>query len=172
MKRQGKFGIQLALASLALAPDAGADPLDTNVSDISTAYPTLVAQQYELRIAKADKGPNKAQNGELITFTMETTGAARSTKNEDVGPGHKMMHYVGVTPRTASEPGKRDYTNQDIAKGLAGIAKAAGLNATPRDIINNPKMLEGKVVLAKVKVAPETPEFPETNRIGDFLERK
>jgi hypothetical protein len=167
-----KYSIIIAAAAgsiLRMADAAeGVDPLDTNVNDIPTGYPLLPGGIMDLRIKSAVKEPTKKNDGERITFTLETFTETKDTKQQVVAPGWQVKHYVGITTR-ASEGDKRAYTNADIAKNLAEIGKSAGLNASPRDIINNPAQLDGKIVRVNLKVNKATEEFDESNRVGSFL---
>jgi hypothetical protein len=148
------------------------DPLDVNVNDIDTSRPILPAKMYDLRVKSAKREPTKANDGsERLTIVLETTGPETSTRGEPVPAGHQLFHYIGVTERPADGP-KRAYTNADIAKGVAGISKAAGLNESPRAIIANPAVLEGKVIPTKVKINAETKEFPESNGVSEFIVKK
>lgn len=177
MKRIGY--INTSIATLLLMADAaeGVDPLDTNVNDIDTSYPRIPAKVYDLKIASAKKEPTKDGTGERLTIVLETQEEVTSTEGEPLQPGHKLTHYIGITelPERPSKDGSktlRPYTAQDIAKAVAPIAKAAGLAVTVRSIIDNPAQLDGKTVLTKVKVSPETNEWPEANRIQDFVVRR
>lgn len=157
--------------NILLSPDSidGGDPLDTNVNDIDTSYPRLPAGLYDLKIGEVKKEPTKDHSGERLTIPMATVSEHTSTKGEPILPGLVITHYIGITPKPAAEAGKREYTNAEIAKAVAGIGKAAGLSCSVRDIINNPAQLNGRVVRCKIKIQKETDEFPESNRIADFV---
>src|SRR5690348_13734664 len=119
------------------------DPLDTNVNQIDTSYPRLPAANYDLKISSAKKEPTKANDGsERLTVVFETTTPQKSTNNETIAPGGiKITHYIGITEKPArTENGKaiNAYTGENIGKAIASVGKAARLNATPREIINNP----------------------------------
>jgi hypothetical protein len=152
------------------------DPLDTNVNDIDTSYPRIPESLYDLKIASAKKEKTKDGTGERLTIALETTIDVKSTEGELLKPGHKITHYIGITEKPERQNDRGDtiraYTNADIAKALAGIAKALELNTSPRSLMDNPAQLEGKVVRAKVKINKETPQFPESNGIGGFVVRK
>lgn len=153
------------------SPDAveSADPLDTNVNDIDTSYPILPASQYQFKLEGCKREPTRDNDGERLTIPHKLTEAAQDKKGEPVAPGHQITSYIGLTERLGV-PGKQDYTINSIKKSIARLAKAAGVNATVRAIIDNPSILDGKVVIAKVRVNKETAEFPESNSIGGYVE--
>lgn len=153
------------------------DPLDTNVNEIDTSWPRLPAANYDLKISKAVKEQTKAQDGDRLTIVFETTTPQKSTNGETIAPGGiKVSHYIGVTERparTETRDGKEvhieAYTGEKIGKAVAAVGKAARLNVTPRELINNPAQLEGKTLRCKVKNNKETDQFPESNKIAEFI---
>lgn len=147
------------------------DPLDTNVNDIDTSYPVIPAGLYDLRVKSVKREPTKDGTGERLTIALELTAPTVSTTGQPINVGHQITHYVGITPKEATD-GKRAYGNTEIAKSLASIAKAAGILCTPRDILSNPVILEGKTVRTKVGVSKETEEFSASNKVKDFVELK
>lgn len=157
------------------------DPLDTNVSDIDTTYPRLQAKLYDLKISKAEV-KEMTMSGvdhkvKRLQVTLETTAPATSTDGDELAPGHKLTHFITVEtlPARKTKDGKADiaeYTNESIKKGIASLAKPAGVVASVRAIIDNPSILEGKIVRTKVGISPETNEYPESNNIKQFVEIK
>lgn len=149
------------------------DPLNTNCNDIDTSYPRLPAAVYDLKIASIKKEPTKDGSGDRLTVVLETTSLHKSTTGEDIQPGLKITHYIGITEKPARTNDKgvdiRPYTNADIAKGISSLVKSAGGNTSPLGFINNPSQLEGRTVRTKIKIQKETPEFPESNRVGEFV---
>lgn len=149
------------------------DPMDTVVNDIDTSWPRLPTALYDMKIVKAVKEDTKAKDGERLTITLENTTSATSTIGEPIAVGGvKISHYIGVTEKPSrTENGKtiEAYTKEKIAKNVAALGKAARLAVTPRQLIDNPGQLEGVTVRCKVKINPETPEFPESNKIGEFI---
>lgn len=138
------------------------DLLDTDVSGIDTSFPRIVAGLYELSIATAEKVANKAGTGENLKLTLKTTQPATDTSGSPVPAGFTITTYIALT-----ETGK--YTQQMIAKALASLMKSAGMSGSPRTIIDNPALLVGKVVTAKVSINKETDEFAESNGIKGFV---
>lgn len=149
-----------------------ADPLDTNVNDIDTSYPVLPATHYMLKIEGAKVEPTKNNDGNRLTIPFRTVEKVQDKKGNEVLPGHQITHYIGVTerPEHLDEKGRTiaAYTLDSIKKSIARVAKAAGVSATVRQILDNPAMLDGKIVRAKVKVNKETDQFAESNSIASF----
>jgi len=144
-----------------------ADPLDTNVNDVNTDYPLLPASYYLMQLDNCTKQPNKHGTGDNLVIPHKLTEAAQDTKGEPVAPGLIITQYVSLV-ETSGGNGKQAYTIESIKKGVSRIAKAAGVNATVRQIIDNPAMLNGKQVRAKVTVSKETEEFSASNRISGY----
>lgn len=145
----------------------GVDPLNTNVNDIDTNYPLLPDSYYMFRLTDCAKVPNKAGTGDNLVVKHSLIDAAQDIKGEAVNPGFVITSYVSLT-ETSGGNGKQPYTIDNIKKGVARIAKAAGVNATVRQIIDNPAILNGKAVRAKVTTSKETAEFPASNRINSY----
>lgn len=173
------------LPLLLLSPDdvgggVASDPLDTDVGSIDTSFPRLMAGNYELKCLSAKREPAK-KFGERLTLVFENIKAERSTTGTDIPPGKaKIFHYIGITPRAARtepnpETGKlenfEEYTTAMIARSVAAPAKSARMTVTPRQILDNPAMLEGQIAFVKVGVQKETAEFGESNKIKEFLVR-
>lgn len=150
-----------------LSPDAegGGDPLDTNVNDIDTSFPLLPATIYELRVEKATTEPT-SKGGQQIVMKMKTTQETTSVKGDAVPAGFPLTKRIAVTetPR---------YTSRQIGQAIARVGKGLGVNATPREIINSPTMLEGKIATWNVTIRKATAEYPNpSNDVGDPVTRE
>lgn len=148
--------------------DENTDPLDVNIEDIDTSYPILPSGLYDLKIGMVKREPTKDNTGERLTVPLTTTTNHNSVKGEMVPAGLKITHYIGLTPREGHD-GKRDYTIQDVRKGVASICKAAGVGGTIKTTVDNPSILDGHVVRTKIGIQKETAEYPESNRVMGFL---
>ena len=142
-----------------------ADPLSTPVGDIDISRPVAAAANYEMEIHEPKVGPNKAQTGRNLEIKLKNTKEVKSTKGE-------IMHAKALVlskyyPLQASEK----MSIKQVAQSIARLAKGLGLNAsiTPKDIIDNPSMLSGKVGLFKVAIKQETSEYPEGNEVKDIV---
>lgn len=149
------------------------DPLNTNVDDINTDYPVLPAGHYNLRAEDCVVEPNKKGTGNNLVVPVVTMEEYRDLKGESVAPGMKITTYISLAETAGGELNsatgkpKKAYTIDDIKKGVARVAKALGVQATVRQIIDNPAMLNGKVVSnQKVKVNAETAEFKASNAVA------
>jgi hypothetical protein len=135
------------------------NPLDTPVNDIDTAFPRVAPGVYEFRIDGPAVGSNQKGTGELLTVPLRSCGELTSTDGERLPAGFGLTAWVGLTPT-----GNR--TEGAIAKDLALLAKSAGLlTATPRQLIENPTVLQDKIVKCKVSIQKETAEWPERNQV-------
>lgn len=142
------------------------DPLDTNINDVNTDYPILPASHYMFRI-EAEKKVNKAQTGDNLVVKHILTEGAQDIKGEPVSPGFVITSYISLT-ETQGGNGKQPYTIDNIKKGVARVAKAAGVSATVRQIMDNPTILNGKSVRANVGISKETSEYPASNKINGY----
>jgi len=113
------------------SPLAEVDPLDTNINDVNTDYPLLPATYYMLKIKDASVVRNKNNSGDVLVCPMATTEKVQDIKGEDVLPGHVLTYRAGLEVT-------EKYSIDMIKKAVARVAKAAGVNATVREIINNP----------------------------------
>lgn len=143
------------------------DPLDTNVNDVNTDYPILPASHYMFRLDECAKTPNKAGTGDNLVVKHKLIDGAQDVKGEPVSPGFVITSYISLTETTGGN-GKQPYTIDNIKKSVSRVAKAAGINATVREIINNPAILNGKAVRAKVGISKETSEYPASNNINGY----
>jgi len=140
---------------------AMADPLDTNVNDIDTSYPLIAPTYYMMKLEGCKVEPNSKGTGENLVLPHKTTEKCQDTKGNEVLPGHTTTRWVSLT-----ETEKRSI--DAIKKDVARVAKAFGVNATVRQIITNPTILDGKTARTKVTVKKETDEFPASNSIGGY----
>jgi hypothetical protein len=146
------------------SPDVvdGADPLDTPCNDIDTSFPLAPASTYPFECTKAEKTTKKDdESRELIAYTLTNTSTITSTKGEPMPPGSlPLIGRVSITPSDKMD-------NRAIAKNIARVVKGLGLNLTPRQVMNDPSLLVGGKGDWKVKLRPETNEFPARNELGD-----
>lgn len=148
-----------------------ADPLDMGVGDVDTSFPKLQPGLYDVEVDGVEINPSKATEGaEVMKLTYKTTQDATDTRGEHVNKGFPLYDYVALTP-TQGGNGKQPYTAKDIAKKLATIAQVCGLTTeTPRQIIDaKGAQLVGKVIRIKVGLSKETAEFPESNKVKQYV---
>lgn len=139
-----------------------ADPLDTPGGEYDTSFPVIQKGIKDLEIVSGEKLVSKSGN-DMLVFKLKTTQEDRDLNNEVVLAGFPLYHRIVITPT-------EDRTIQRIGKDLAIMLKAAGAgHLTPRQLINDPDVLKGSVVRAKVVVQKETDEFPTSNAIKTFV---
>lgn len=141
------------------------DGLDFNIADQDTARPRLPAAVYEFEIADPKKEPTKDKKGELLTMQLKTTKDHTAITGEPIKTGFTVFHRISLTttPR---------YPVESIKRNLASLFKAAGMSGSAKAILDQPAMLQGKKVQAKVTVKAETEQYPESNEVQYFIEPK
>jgi hypothetical protein len=149
------------------------DPLDTNVNDIDISFPVLPEKILDLRCVKAERVVKEDGTGETIKLEFETTTSEMSKRGDPIPAGSmKLFRYIGITEkpeRVENGKTKKPWTPSDIAKSVAQVAKPAGLNCSARAFIDNPAVLEGRVVRAKIIIEKAEGRYPERNSIGEFV---
>lgn len=158
-------GANTVAVNASLIPTPELDPLSTPVGDIDLSRPLAPASNYEMSVAEATVGPNKAQTGRNLNVKLKSTKEIRSTKGDVMAPGALVLSKY--YPLQATDK----MSLKQVAQGIARLAKGLGLPAslTATDIINNPSILAGKIGLFKVAVKQETAEYPEGNEVKDIV---
>jgi len=144
-----------------------ADPLDTPCNDVDTSMPKLQpGRVYRMEIRKSTVGPAKKDpSRQTLTIELRTTEDAVSTDGKPIHKGYPIYDRRSITPSDKMDLGA-------IAKGIATIVKATDLvnsGVTARQIINDPSMLDGKLVDVKTKIVPESDGFPESTGISQYI---
>lgn len=148
------------------------DPLDTNVNDIDLSMPRLPDGEYEFVIGECEVKRNNKDTGDNLVVPLKLNQEATSTDDEPLAVAQVVItDYIPITvgPYTDRNGKSRERTAVDVGKSIAKVARAAGVQATPRDIINSPALLNGKALKINTKIAKATDEFPETNRIKSYV---
>lgn len=141
------------------------DPLNQTAAATDTSMPLLKQGLYDLEITKAEVGTTD-KGTEKLALSLKTTKDAESKDGETLNKGWMVYHNVGLTPTD-------DYPAKNIGRNISMILKAAGLpNVTPRQVIDDPQQLVGKIVRCKVAIKPEKDGYPESNKISQFVEIK
>lgn len=149
-----------------LSGGAEIDPLAQNAGDVDTSMPLLVPEKlYNLVCAKAEVKTNDKGVG-MVKITLKTTKQEMDTLNNPVNEGFPIFENFVYTPTG-------DLTIEQIKKSGALILKAFGLkNTTIRDFVNNPKMIEDKIVCVKIKTRKEKDGYPASSNVGSWIEVK
>ena len=146
------------------------DPLSQAAGGINTDFPLLMPDRiYRLEIKSGtkevdneaiDKKSKTKYSREQLLFKLATTQDAMSRDGKPLRAGFTLRKYLLVTPTG-------DYTLDSVARSIAILLKACGkANVTPRELINNPSMLDKQVVDAKVGISVDkTGTYPDSNSI-------
>lgn len=145
------------------------DPLAQAAGGIDTSFPLLPADRLiTVECVSAKVAPTKeAPDRSTLTIMCKTTTELTFQDGKRANPGFKLYKRYGVTvtPPTDKSDGR---TIDSIKKDLAFVIKAFfGSNAqvSPRDLLNNPAMLEGRPVSVKTTIEKGTGGFPDKNGI-------
>lgn len=143
------------------------DPFAAPCGDVAPPeFPLLKPDQlYNVLVAKSEVR-QKEDGGQTLAIVVKTTTDAFDTKGRSLNVGFPLYYYLGLTP---SE--RRD--QKKVTAELAQVMRELGVDPkmTLRDFLNNPKVIEGQVVVAKVTVAKATDTFPESNKVT-FVAKK
>jgi SepF-like predicted cell division protein (DUF552 family) len=128
--------------------------------EIDTSFPLIKdGSTLKMIIRNPEKVKSKEGTSEMIVCKLETTEELKATNDQTIHPGHKVISRTTITPSEKREV-------QAIAKDLATIIQAAegkGAKTTPRQVIDNPSILDGKVVFVKIGIQKEKDGFPASN---------
>lgn len=137
------------------------DLLDTNVSDIDTSFPRIVAATYDLRVKELELKPNNAQTGNNIAVVLETTSNTTDTEGKPVASGFTIRHNISLVKTEKYDPNK----------AVATFMKCFKLTGSPKAFADNPNMALGAVGACKVKIQKATDQFGERNAIAQFEQK-
>jgi len=130
-----------------------------------TTFPRLKPAPYDLVVAKAEV-TSTAKGGERLAITLKTTKDGFDKDGGNLAAGYPIYHNIALTPTD-------DYPPKNINRNLNTVLKSAGLlKESARSLVQNPTILEGKIVRAKVGLKPERDGYPESNNIVQFVEVK
>lgn len=159
-----------------MSPDATSggvevDPLSQASGGIDTSFPLIAPDRVcRFKISSAKKAPVKdaekaAAGHELLTLQLKTEKSYPDTDGKTLNAGFSVYHRISLTP-TEGKDGKSGRTIENIAKDLATLLKAVGMvDKSPRQLLDNPSILEGQVVDCRVGVNKAQGNFPESNSI-------
>lgn len=158
------------LNRILLSPDdaSGAvevDPLSQAAKDIDTSFPVLMGDRIlRMTIVAATKAATKEHaDRESLTLKMKTAKDATLSDGKTAKAGFTCYKRVGLS-ETAAEGDKNARTFKEINRDLALVLKAVGMaDKSPRDLVNNPSIIDGQVVDVRVGISPARGSFPESN---------
>lgn len=168
------------LSAILLMPDAAdsagaaaeVDPLSQAAGGIEAPkFPCLAGSRIcRFTIKSILKAATKDDaTRESLTIAFKTTKDYPDTDGKTLGEGFTVYKRIGITP-VAPEGEKRGRTMKDIAADIAMLLKAVGKkDATPRQLLDNPSMLDGEIIDLKTGVQPAKNGFPESNTLAWVL---
>jgi hypothetical protein len=139
-------------------------PLTESIGSVDLSYPRLQPSNYEVGIENAERIPNKAGTGFNLRLNFKTVADGTSTHGDVVPSGVKLTMYIGLTESDRRPLGA-------IKKDVARLGRAARLpvETTIQQIMDNPEMLVGRTLIAKVGIRQATAEFPESNEVKGIV---
>lgn len=152
---------------------AEVDPLSGAASGFEAPkYPVLAADRIvRFKVKKASKDSvkedkDKPNPRQMLVLHLVTTKEYPDKDGQPLREGFSVYKRIGLF-EIKGEEGKRDRTMKDhVGPELAELLRAMGKSAvSPRDLVNNPAMIEGEVVDCKSTIIPAKGEFPETNGV-------
>jgi hypothetical protein len=158
--------------NILLSPDAPAevDPLSGAAEGWEAPkFPVLAPDRLcEFEVKSAKKVPKKDDpSRQVLEIVLKTTKDYPDKEGKTLRAGFTIFHRISVTP-TEGEDGKRARTWENIGEDLGMVLKAAGgefRKKEPRDLFNNPSIIDNAILTCKVGISKETAEFPESNRL-------
>lgn len=161
------------------------DPMSTAASGLEAPkFPVLAPDKvcrFKITSAKikatketqslAEDDPNRRTMLELV---LSTTKDYKDTDGKDLRAGFKVFHYIMTSPWPdhTNDQGKqvRERTMKNIAEDLGMVLKACGKGSTtPRELLNNPSLLENEIVDCKVGVRKGEGTYNDSNTIKFVL---
>lgn len=147
------------------------DPLSMAAGGIDTTFPVLAGDRIiQFQIAACRKVPVKDKPDRFnLEFKIKTTKDAMLNDGRTAHAGFSGFKRISVSTSEPSEDtttGKKSAgrTSKDIAKDLAMALKACGrVDLSPRQLIDNPEVLDGILVDMKIGINPAKNNFPESN---------
>jgi len=154
-------------------PGQEVDPLAQAAGGIDTTIPLLAADRImRLECIKSDVAPTKSDPNRLaLTIVCKTTKDGTFTSGKKAHAGYKLYKRVSVTPSEPTESSEgRDVAA--IVRDLAAVLKAffGGQTAkTPRELLNNPAMLEGLLVDGRITIEKGSGGFSDKNGVNFII---
>ena len=151
-------------------PGEEVDPLAQAAGGIDTTVPLLAADRImRLECIKAEVAPTKSDpNRSVLTIVCKTTKDGTFTSGKKAHAGYKLYKRVGVTPSGPTEASEgRDVAA--IARDLAAVLKAffgGQTTKAPRELLDNPKMLEGLPVDGRITIEKGSGGFSDKNGVN------
>ena len=147
---------------------------NTDLSEVSTAYPVLSAGVYEFKVKSAEKKVSERTGGEYLLFQCElVTPDSIDINNEPINPGYVMRHMISLTPSEKQLAKKsEEQCKQDI---LSSVCKFLDGLMTQRVWDETLESYVGMTFFAKTRVGKEREDqntgdvYPAQSEFSSFL---
>jgi len=160
-----------------MSTEAQIDPLSQAAGSIDTSFPLLMADRVlEFKVESSKVAPSKSNEANnTLTIKFKTTKEATLQDGKKTPPGFPLFKRIGVTVTepTVDEKGneKAGRSIDNIARDLAAVLQACygpKTDKTPRQLLDNPSMIEGEVVKMKIGIDKGSGNFGPSNT-GSFV---
>lgn len=145
------------------------DPLSQAAGGIEAPkFPVLMPDRIcQFKIAKSSKDNVQGdETKQMLVLTLATTKDYTDKDGKPLRQGFKVFHREGLYPMPATDTW-RGRTMQDVAAGLGLILRSVGkTDISPRQLIDNPTLIEGEIVDCKVGLNKAKDGYPESNRVS------
>ncbi len=151
------------------------DPLSAAAGNLEEPkFPVLAPDQVcEFKVSSSKVGVTKdtadapeSEQRKSLTVTVKTTKDYRDADGKSLRAGFPVYLRYGITPTEGTED-KRARTNKQIAEELGMVLKGIGMaSKSPRDLINDPAMIEGGIFQAKVSISKGKDGYGDSNRLS------
>lgn len=145
--------------------DQNNNPMDVDLSGVSTAFPLLSGpQKLHLKVEKAELVTGtKNPDAKMLSLEMSTTEEATGVNGDPIAIGARVFHRENYVP-----VGK--LKNDQIIRGMGAIVQSAALtNVRLSDIEMWYKSLEGKVLYCNVVLEPPKDGYKARNSVDEFI---
>ena len=134
-------------------------PLDLDLNSVDTSMPLINnGEIVDFTIVKVEKKTTKDGKTPMLSIDHKSVTPTRDVSGKELMPGVHVFNNIMLAP---SGKGTWDM----VARNIAGLTQAAGLQTTLGDFINGGfNTLNGAQVRAKIAYVPEGPDKTGTVR--------
>lgn len=127
---------------------------NTDLTEVSTAYPVLVGGVYEFEIKAAEKKTSDRTGGDYLSFSVALISPeATDTNGNAISPGYLMRHMISLTPSAKQlEKKSEEECNKDAIASLCKFLDAIMLTRVWDETLES---YVGLTFFAKTKVGKE-----------------
>ena len=145
------------------------DPLSHAASGIEPPkFPVLMPEricQFRIVTSKVEDVKNDSSR-KLLTLSLATERPYPDKEGKTLNKGFKVFHRIGLTPTPPTDT-SRGRTIENVASDLGLLLRSCGMETkSPRQLVDNPTLIEGCIVDCKVGLNKEKDGYPESNRIS------